>query len=389
MSERRRVDLATSDIGRDAYGKPKVVTDFSLWHGLFTFSIPPQMWIITEDEVEAQTSTEVLSEDGMAKISCTANNGEIRALVSKRHPRYQPNRGQNYASSMFLPDLTALAIRDFGLLGHEDGVFFRLKSDGILYACLQRDDVLTKEEAITIDFTVDLEKGNLYDIQYQWRGVGNYKFYISNPETGQSQLVHEFSTLGELTETSTQNAALPLGFRIESTGEAAVMYCGCADVSSEGGNADILQYQSTTGNEITVTDAPILAIRKPSLYNGKINTRDIILGRITIHGVKKSHANIYVTRDATALTISTGAWEDVGDGTVEAFKPVNAADSSLDANKANIVIRRYVGAGTEVEIDNPLPNQISFFLTHGDYLVITGEAATGEMQATIEWGDEI
>jgi len=389
MSNLRRVDINKTDIGHDAYGKTKVITDFSIWHGLFTFSIPPQMWIITEDEVEAQSSTEVLSESGMAKISCTANNGELRALVSKRHPRYQPNRGQNYASSMFLPDPTADAVRDFGLLGHEDGVFFRLKADGELYACLQRDDVLTKEELIIIPFDVDLEKGNLYDIQYQWRGVGNYKFFISNAEVGQSELVHEFSTLNTLIETSTQNAAIPIGFRIESLGDAAEMFCGCVDVSSEGGNADLLQYQSATGEEITVTNAPIMAIRKPALYNGKVNTRDIMLGKIIVHSVKKSHMNVYVTRDPSALSIAVGGWVDVGDGTVEKFAPVTSTDSTFDAGKAALVIRRAIAAGTEVEAVNPLPNQIDFFLTHGDYFIITGETRAGDMPATIEWGDEI
>ena len=38
------VNLATNDLGRDAWGRPKTITDKSLFHGLFTKNIPVGIW---------------------------------------------------------------------------------------------------------------------------------------------------------------------------------------------------------------------------------------------------------------------------------------------------------------------------------------------------------
>ena len=45
------------DLATDVWGTQKVSFDKSLFHGLFTFDVPPTMWFVLEDGVEIANST--------------------------------------------------------------------------------------------------------------------------------------------------------------------------------------------------------------------------------------------------------------------------------------------------------------------------------------------
>jgi len=124
------IDLRLPDV--DAWGVDKVSLNHSLVHGVFTYDVPPSVWLAIENGVEVFTlaSTGATSEDGMLKVISQGNN---TIVFSRRHPRYQPNRGHLYSSSIILPDPGADGIRDWGMATEEDGIFFRLES-GTLYA---------------------------------------------------------------------------------------------------------------------------------------------------------------------------------------------------------------------------------------------------------------
>ena len=63
--------LGAGDLCLDAWGHQKVVSDHSLFHGMFTFDIPPFMWLLSEDGVELldpSTSTRSGSVGGMLSL---------------------------------------------------------------------------------------------------------------------------------------------------------------------------------------------------------------------------------------------------------------------------------------------------------------------------------
>ena len=144
------------------------------------------------------------SVNGKLHLEAGATLDDDTVLRSFRNPRYEPNRGHIYSISAFMPSPTALGVREFGIFTEESGVFFRLKSDGDLYAVyrttLSGTGLVETEEKITIPFDLDLAMGNIFDIQFQWRGVGNISFYIGNPTTGVSELVYTFRNLNQSTE---------------------------------------------------------------------------------------------------------------------------------------------------------------------------------------------
>jgi len=62
----REVDLATNDLGRDAWGRPKVIIDDSIFHGMFTYNVPVTRWYETVNDVISPSF-----------INCASNNGML------------------------------------------------------------------------------------------------------------------------------------------------------------------------------------------------------------------------------------------------------------------------------------------------------------------------
>jgi len=318
---------AGTGINLDAWGRQKTVTDKSLFSGMFTQGIPSNLWYESLNGTELTAFSNATSVNGKLSLLAGATLNDVTLLRTFRCPRYEANRGINYATSIILPDPTAAGKRDFGFFTGESGVFFRLKSDGNLYACIETTingvPQESHEELITIPFTLDLSKGFIADIQGQWRGVGNYTFWLGNPATGVSQKVHTINFMNTSTELSIYNPATPVAFRCENLGDNVEICCGCVDLSSEGGAADNNQYNSVSitneSGQIAISgfNTAVLAVRSKLLFSSRINTRDVLAFAAVPYADQRSFFRVWATRDATAITLNDQTWTDVGDGHLE------------------------------------------------------------------------
>lgn len=386
--------LGSGDLTADAWGIQKVSYPYSLFHGMWTFDIPAAMWFMYETGVQVYTSTNIVSTGGVAKLSTTGKT--TVTMESRESPRYQPNRGHLFSTAGWFPNKTAAAVRDFGLFTAENGVFFRLKSDGLLYAVLKSNGTETYESVInTSGLTgLDVEKSNIYDIQFQWRSAGNYKFYIGDPATGTSKLVHTIDNLGKLTSASLQDPALPIAFKATNAGSDAELYIGCADVTSENGTGGVYQYESSfiEGRAVNGTNAPVIVIYNPLQISSKTNTRGLQLARISVICSKKATFKVWAGRDPSAITGAT--FQALGNGSfVQTDSPSKVA-GAVSATAVNTALLRNitsipVEAAVPREVDNPLRERITFPIVRGDYLVITCTASTAVADCVIEWGESI
>lgn len=373
----------------DAWGRQKVVNDFSQFHGVFTFDVPDKMWVEYTDGVEV-VKTNCTSVNGALKVASDAGN---TLLMSKRHPRYQPNRGMLYSTAIFLDNATT--------------------SNGKLYAVVRTyKDAAIVEDRVEIPMNVensldgfDPSKGHIYDIQAQWRGVGGLKFFIDGKE------VHHFNYLGTLDELSISNPALPCSFEADDAGTLRFgsfapqfgmffewqfdvaadcsLRCGCVDVTSEGGTDEKQQFVAAVSESLSISDSPIVAIRIPETFSGIMNTRDVQLSRIKVDSSKKGSCEIYYTRDTTCLALTTITWEDLNGGNIQIAKPITASNLTMDKAKAQLIDLLPLQALVNNVADNPNDNKIDFYLTHGDILILNGVAAAATMQAIIQLGEEL
>ena len=386
-----------NDTAMDAWGRPKVYLDHSILHGVFTYDVPNSLWIIKENGTELldnSTSTRVKSTGGRLVIDSGTILNECGCLHSRTNPRYQPNRGHLFSTAIGLPNPTADGVREFGLFNSENGVFFRLKKDG-LYAVIRSDSIETKEELINIPFSIDLSKGNVYDIQFQWRGVGDYNFFIENPEIGKIVLVHKISFINRLDEQlSIQNPAIPVGFKSIFKTDFVSFWLGCFDVTSEGGGKIFSKYnqQGSNINGTSVSNGKmysILALKFNKTFNGKLNTRDSVLRRIITSAKDENKYKVIVTRDESTFDGTT--WTNKGSNDNIQF----SEGTDIDFTE-NQYCKTIMSGRTEIDIKNELNNPINdgssdFTLTGGDFIIIQmrTDGSSKKAWASFEWTEEV
>lgn len=393
-TKQNHIVLGRGDLAIDAFGQQVVAQRHSLFHGLFTYDVSPKLFHghINGAEESLPTSTQITSVKGRLAVETIANSGDTVGLESRRHPRYQPNRAHHCAMSIGVPVAVNDAVEDWGMFTDDNGVFFRCGVDGELYACIQSGGAITHQEKINLPCTFeesgfDITKGNNYDIEFQWRGVGNYSFFIENPRTELFELVHKIKMLNTLDEkVSIENPALPIAYRCVSLGDIGKLWSGCADITTTGMSQDRLQFQSVFSNTVIAdTDTPIVVIRQPDTIGGEINTRDIKIARISVSSTKRATSTFWATRDPTAIT--GGSYAEIGGGS---FVEVNRTMTAVDTAKMRPVNGVRIEALTGVSKQNPDPDTLEFYLIHGDYFVVTGsDGGSSEMDAIIEWGEEV
>lgn len=385
----------TTDIGKSAWGVPKTIIDNSILHGMFTFNVPVNVWKETFNNVE-RLPTNATSVDGKLHLEAGATLNDTTRLDTFRNPRYEPNRGHIYSTALFLPNPTALGGRAWGYFTEESGAFFTLVS-GVLFAVVRTTvNGVTSDDSHIIDTTnIDLSKGNTYDIQMQWRGVGNYKFFINLQE------VKSIDYLGTRTELTMFNPANPIAFECINTGDNVVIECGCVDISSEGGKDNGKIYGSigidNESGQVAISgfNVPILAVRSKGTVNGLRNTRDTLMLLATAYADQRAFVRVWATRDLTAITENDQVYRDFGDGHLEYItydNPDVTTPMTFDTSKAQLIFGTRVNQDTSYSTSALFEGRTDIYLTPGDLFVFTIHRETGaaaNVGVTLEFAEAI
>ena len=374
--------LASKSYNTDAWFRDKSVIDKSLFHGLFTFNVPADSWYEMVDDVEQIAFVSATSSNGKLSLVSGAAN-EKRQLRSFRHPRYEPNRGHVWSNAAFFPTALASGERSMGLFTNEAGVMFRLRS-GTLYAVRRTtvDSVTTEvEEVITLPDGVDLEKGNVFDIQFQWRGVGSYFFYIN------LELVHTFEVLGTLDNLSMFNPALPVAFECINKGSAVTLNVGCVDVTSEGGSNIGTTYGSigidNQPGQVAITgfNQPVLVVRNKKMFGTLLNTRDVLTLLATAYGDQRCMFRVWATRDETAITLNDQTWQDFRDAHIDYLQYDNPnvdTPMTFDTAKAQLIFGSRVDQDASYSTSALFEGRTEIYQTPGDIFIFTMHRETGQ-----------
>jgi hypothetical protein len=382
--------LGTGDLTEDAWGIQKVSLPMSLFHGMFTFDISPKMWFMYENGTQVYTSTNIVSTDGAGVLTTSAAKTAL-ILESRECPPYQPNRGVLFSSALWCPSKTADGVREWGVQTSDAGVFFRLKANGLLYAVRRSLTVEVAEELITTTGVsgFDVQKGNIYDIQYQWRGVGNYLFFINNV------LVHTMSLLGTLTALSMSNPALPASYKATRTTADVALHIGCCDITSENGKETDEEAASAYAAAVATNgaDIPVLVIYNPLTINGKVNTRTVHLHSIGLNNTKKCTFKLWRTRSAGDITGETLV---AGYGGKYSYVQSDSTDMNAGAVRATAItvanlefidaFNVEAGVGVQHEFPN---SHVELNMVRGDYLIVANNSINGSSDVVIRWGEEL
>lgn len=405
--------LGTNDLIKDALGRQKVIDDYSLFHGLWTFDVPNRIW--EEFSISAgtytaisATGTKATSENGALVLSSgtTANAGVY--LRSKRNPRYQPNRGHLWSSAMRFPSATADGKRKAGVFQQEtdNGVFFELEGDGAdwtLYAVRYSNGVqkIRQDLASYLPADFDPEKAHVYDIQFQLGSAGNYIFYIDLQE------IYVNDILGTLTELSIQNPMLPSAFEcVTDTTTELELIVGCVDITSEGGKQVGRQFASiSTGTSLLSCDSSgvaMIAIKLPrtiSYGGGTVyNSKDVIASRISSWTRDEASVQVYFARDVVATNLDGLTWTDFPDssGTLQYIiggTGNTTLDTAFNSDKASmqLVLNEWEDLEVKNIVSNPDQDIGPFYVTPGDIMIVAVQsmAGTDDNSTTLYLSEEI
>lgn len=382
--------LGTGDLTEDAWGVQKVSLPMSLFHGMFTFDISPKMWFMYENGTQVYTSTNIVSTNGAGVLTTSAVKTAL-ILESRECPPYQPNRGVLFSSALWCPSKTADGVRECGVQTSDSGVFFRLKANGLLYAVRRSLTVEVAEELITTTGVsgFDVQKGNIYDIQYQWRGVGNYKFFINNV------LVHSMTLLGTLTALSMSNPALPASYKATRTTADVALHIGCCDITSENGKETDEEAASAYAAAVATNgaDIPVLVLYNPLTISGKVNTRTVHIHSIGLNNTKKCTFKLWRTRSAGDITGETLV---AGYGGKYSYVQSDSTDMNAGAVRAtaltvaNLEFIDAFNVEAGVGVQHEFPNgHVELSIVRGDYLIVANNSINGSSDVVIRWGEEL
>lgn len=408
----KTIILGVNDLATSAWGEQIVAKKLSLGRGLFTYTVPPQTWkkeINGAEVLDTSANAFIFSDNGRLKV--TASSGNRYSCRTKRHYRYQPDRGQQYSDAVWLG----------GTL-----------TNGKLYHVIRTIQGTTVTDSrVEVTAGVDLSKGNVTDGTFQWRGAGDFWGYLNLVEK------HHREVLGTAIALTMSNPALPYCYEAKqgayTYGEVArtgsqvrwgmfteqngvfwefeyadtqnpIIHAGCWDVSSQGGQKEALSYEVVTSGRIQsgttgTAEQPMIAVRVPTTRvndNGNtwLNTVDIVLSRIRANAKDESQFRAYYTRDASAITLTAGTWTQSNLTKMTEYilnNPLDATKTfSFNAAKCTKILDDTIPLETPVDFDNPLNGDGPFYLAAGDIIICTHETAGADLcSVTVEMGAEI
>lgn len=415
--------LGYNDLTVTAFGQQKVSLDKSLLHMLWTYDVSrrgnKEMLFDGTDYIEQPTFTNATSYEGGLRLTSGETSNQRTQLRTLQHTRYQPNKGYLYSASIMLPDPSARGIRRWGAFIPCNGVWLEIEGDGADYQIhlVVRNHWKDDKRNITsfIPKNTDVSKGNLWDIQMEWRGVGDYYVYFN------LELIYKLEYIGKLDKVSLENPSLPASFECINKGDEVIIRSGCVDISAEGGDTDKRFYGSiSTGTSlINVTNTQekgtaVLAMRLPKKINygelvnpetgdpdpegtnGVCYSRDTVLDAITTFCKDESFTIVNASRGVYLPNVSTlTGWQVSSDSYVEYL--IGGVGSNLETafqlDKANMRVLH--SSRHELDqsavIPNPNPETTPFFVTSDSYLLVSikPEGANKYAGCNIEFSEQI
>lgn len=262
--------------------------------------------------------------------------------------------------------------------------FFEVQGDGIdwdIFAVRRSYGVVglmhsVKDKILQQIPNFNPSQGNIYDIQYQWRGVGNYYFYVN------LKLIYVNEILGTLNKLSVSDPALQSFFSCYcgQQGTEIILKAGCIDISSEGGNNSRTAFSNVNTGENLVTlgaahsDTAILAIKIPRNINSYYNSRGAVIDKISTWTRDESLTRIFVIRDTQSPNLNGISWSPVYDSHLQiATGGVSAQlDTAfqLDKSNAHMIISEWADIETKNTIVNDSKNS-PLEGTPGDIIIVT------------------
>jgi len=161
--------------------------------------------------------------------------------------------------------------------------------------------------------TLDPTKLNVYQTNFRWLGVGEMRFAIENPSTGDMMPIHHIHYSNKNNNVHLDNPSLKIGYvaaNLNGSAGVGVTVSGASMMGAIEGVINTTTFPTAAtrtkagGMNTTNTKYHLLTVKGNLIANNKINTREIILKRLSYAAkIASSGAGIiYVYLDPTYST---------------------------------------------------------------------------------------
>lgn len=262
-----------------------------------------------------------ISNQSALQLSVTTTNGSTARLRTNTFWRYQVGRPLRVRTTVYHADAGQTnQTRRWGFFDDNDGLFFALS--GTTVQVVRRTstsgapvetavakaswnyDVMdgTGPSAVTLDVT----KANVYEIAFDWIGVGYVQFYING------YLVHTLDLTNALSVPYLKIAQLPVAFDVINTGAStasSMTYLAAAVAVENGGEAQFTSFGAFTAADTSVgtTERPVLSIRPKATYNS-ITNRMLVLPFLMFVSTEGARAGFRLVMNSS---LTGASWSSV------------------------------------------------------------------------------
>ena len=303
--------------GVDPFGRLRVGNPYTLADLNFAYEVDNRDWApITA----SGGSVSYITSSHVARVATTTTSGSSAVLQTQVWYRYQSGKAHWLRMTCAQSNTgNSNQTRRWGLFDDNNGVYFaNINSTNYVGVRSLAGGTVTNnliaQSSWNIDKldgtgpsknVLDISKGNIYEIEFQWLGVGEVIYRING------DIVHIQRHAGTLVIPYMQSAILPIKYEILNTNTATAGYIDaiCCSLESLGGTdepRETFAASNTSDISVSTTQVPLLAIRNKSTYNGFVNR---ILAFPTLLGVSNTTANANIFyRVYLGSTITGGSW---------------------------------------------------------------------------------
>lgn len=224
---------------------------------------------------------------------------------------------------------------------------------------------------------VDLQKGNVFRIRYQWLGFGKIIFEIEQPKLERFIPFHVITYANENIIPSIQNPSLPICASVKNTTNTTpvTMSTSSAAIFVEGKIRPLEVLHNVSVEEITVDtdETPIISLHNPLVFAGKTNR---IVSKVEIlSAVTDGTKGVFFTMSRNSPLIGPANFVDHETG----VSPMKFDTSSTGMGTLDSILSTGLG-----KIDSRvmiLDDVIDIFIPPGDTIIISGHTKVSSNDA--------
>ena len=365
------------DVQKGAFGSLKVHEDTPQVSCDFLYNISEQLVSIT-----SSNNGSVEHFGNMVMLSTGSNSDAYAKLHTKRVYRYRPGQGGNVMfTAMFTPGVEGSS-QIVGLGSDENGYFFGYNGSnfGVCRRCDSVDN-WTYQCHWNMDKmdgngpsgqVLDVTKGNVYKINFQWLGFGSILYYIEESETGTFVPVHRIAYANKNTVTSVVSPTAPIMYEVKNTtNQSNIQIKSPCCVAFSEGKKSCMGVTHTIDNTQEISSSNltnIVTIRNKDVYLTRSNFMQCLPNCLSVCTDGSQGVVLYVIRNANFD--GTQTWADIS---------MTSSTTEYDISNNNITQGEKWASYAFSKLDSrsiPL-NGVNLTLDSGDTLTIAGKVVGG------------